>query len=552
MAGIILRGITETYNDQIHLESNSLTQNMRKHFEVKRKSFDIWANKNKFVSFLYATNRVNMGAAQGRIAKPKKSISDNAYRVAYRGNLFIPTYATGSMHCGAFSTDANLPAGVTYETGYTEDSLKTDDKVTIGVKHDPANNIFGNQFGEGDVIMLGDWKGPQIIVAGTPVLSNDETHYKVNGKLVGTAGLFLESYVADGELLIDGGNRMGEGSLRGNQRDRRWKWEINYSFITRVTLTMTGSAQSQKVINFINSETGAKLWEYEEVVDLYERHAVNIEQGCRYARTTMDASSHQWFENYGTNKLTLDGFTANMGLVAPVIGDGWITQLEDSLTISYDPNADLPIDKIENFMTILAQRSPAGSTGNTFVILGDKLAHMKLDKAFKALIGWTSDGTSIVTNTNIVQDVKTGEDIKIGFTISKYSYLDNECYFIEDELRNHPAFAPQNGGIIGTGDMFWLNATVINGVSNIDVLSRSDRQLRAKYIDGMHSLDKNNNNGKYAASGFDGSRLDLLSEILPIIYSTESCGILKASAKYTGGPLSGEAVASENVTTWHY
>ena len=119
-------------------------------------------------------------------------------------------------------------------------------------------------------------------------------------------------------------------------------------------------------------------------------------------------------------------------------------------------------------------------------------------------------------------------------------------------MSNHPAFAPQNGGIIGTGTMYVLNASMVNGVSNIDLLSRSTRELRAKYIDGMHSLDPKRDNSPVAFSGFDGARFDLLSEVLPIIYSTESCGIIRASAKFTGGALSGEAVASEKSVVWHY
>ena len=117
---------------------------------------------------------------------------------------------------------------------------------------------------------------------------------------------------------------------------------------------------------------------------------------------------------------------------------------------------------------------------------------------------------------------------------------------IEDELSNHPAFAPQNGGIIGTGTMYVLNASMVNGVSNIDLLARNDRELRAKYIDGMHSLDASRNNSSVAFSGFDGGRFDLLSEVLPIIYSTESCGIIKATAKFAGGALQAERKLGTN------
>lgn len=555
--GTLLRGITERFNPQIHTEDKSLTVNMAKHFAIKSKMFDLYASKNKFISWLYATGRVNMGAQSGMVMKASQSIYDNAFRIAYKGSLFIPAYAFGKTQMGTVfvGTDMTAVVGpVTYTGGITVATVAHNVQGTIAVMHDPANNIFGDKYNESDVICLGNYEGVNLIVMGTPVKSTSGDHYIVNFKVNAKAGLMVNAHFAEGELLSEGGNRFGEGSQRGSMNERRTKWRINYSFISRATLTMTGSAINQKVAVIYNSESGASMWELDAVMDLRERHAVDMEMGARHARMSMNPASHSWFENYGTNLLTLDGFTANMGIVAPVIGDGWIPQLEDSLTISYDPNADFDIRALELFITILAQRSPSGSTGNTFVVLGDKLGHIKIDQSLKLLIGHSSDAATTTTNnSNIVMNVRTGEKNKVGFTIDKYYYLENEIIFIEDELSNHPAFAPQNGGIIGTGTMYVLNASMVNGVSNIDLLSRANRELRAKYIDGMHSLDPKRDASPVAFSGFDGGRFDLLSEILPIIYSTESCGIIRASAKFAGGALSGYAAQiGDKAVKWHY
>lgn len=567
--GTLLRGISERFNPQIHTEANSLTVNMAKDMAIKNKTFDLFSQKNKFISWLYATGRVNMGAKAGMVMKANNTIHDNAFRIAYKGSLFIPAYAWGKSQ---FSTTLSeitalvdltgLATPVVYGTGVAVAAdIIHDVYGAIGVEHTPASNIFGDKFNEGDVISLGNYAGTNLIVMGTPVKSATNDHYVVYVKVNGKTGLFDAAHLDAGELLSETGNRFGEGSERGYQRERRTKWRINYSFISRATLTITGSALNQKVAIIYNSETGATMWELDAVMDLREKHAIDMEQGARHSRMSMDPASHLWYENYGTNLLTLTGFTVNMGIVAPVIGDGWIPQLEDSLTISYDPNADLDIEAIELFMTILSQRAPNGSTGNTFVFLGDKLGHIKVDKALKNLIGWdqkgrTAEGTTTavnsLNNTNVVVNVRTGESNKVGFTVDKYYYLENEFVFIEDELSNHPAFAPQNGGIIGTGTIYVLNASMVNGVSNIDLLARSTRELRAKYIDGMHSLDPKRDASPVAFSGFDGGRFDLLSEVLPIVYSTESCGIIRASAKFAGGALSGEAVASENAAVWHY
>jgi len=560
--GTLLRGITERFNPQIHTEVNSLTVNMAKDMAIKNKSFDLFATKNKFISWLYATGRVNMGAQAGKVMKATNSIHDNAFRIAYKGSLFIPAYAFGKTYItdtwlgdadtyGKAGLDA-IVGDVAYGGGLLEGTVAHNHYVVMAVMHDPANNIFGDKYNESDVIALGNYEGANLIVIGTPVKEAGGTYFIVKLKVNAKAGLFLEAHVAASELLSEAGNRFGEGSEKGNQRERRTKWRINYSFVSRATLTITGSALNQKVAVIYNDETKATMWELEAVMDLREKHAIDMEMGARHSRMSMDPSTHAWYENYGSALLTLDGFTSNMGIVAPVIGDGWLPQLEDSFTIGYDPNADLDIAKIELFITILAQRAPNGSTGNTFVILGDKLAHIKVDKALKLLIGFSSPGVTSTNNTRMVFNERTGASNKVGFTIDKYTYLENDIIFIEDELSNHPAFAPQNGGIIGTGTMYVLNASLVNGVSNIDLLARNDRELRAKYIDGMHSLDASRNNSPVAFSGFDGGRFDLLSEVLPIIYSTESCGIIRATAKFAGGALSAEPVASEKATTWHY
>jgi hypothetical protein len=552
----IFRELGERYNPQIHTEDLSLTINMNKNFAVKEKSFELFANKNKFISFLYATGRINMGAKQGKVMAASGEISDNAYRVQYQGSLFIPAYATGDAHFGiVFAGNDMTGNGITYEVAVGDaDGVVHNVVGSIAVKHDPASNVFGEKFNEGDVIILGAYEGAHFIVMGTPRKASTNDHYIVNVKCQTPTGFFAEADLADGELLSEGGNRFGEGSQRGYQRERRTKWKINYSFISRSTLTITGSALSQKKVVWLrNTDTGARMWEWEAVLDLRERHATYLELGCRYSRTSMDASSHKWFEDYGTNLLTLDGFTADYGIVAPVIGDGWVSQLDDVFTVTYNPNNDFPIALLELFMTVLAQRSPAGPTGNTFVGIGDKLGHIKIDQGFKRLVGWNStEGGTVLGATQTVFNYRTGKEHSLGFSINKYNYLGNTFIFIEDDLMNNPAFVPQNGGIIGTGTIYVLNASMVNGVSNIDLLARTGRALRAKYIDGMHSLDKNRDGSSVAATGFDGGRYDLLSEYMPIIYSTESCGKIKASAKFAGGALSGEPVASENVTTWHY
>lgn len=82
------------------------------------------------------------------------------------------------------------------------------------------------------------------------------------------------------------------------------------------------------------------------------------EQALRYSRISMDPSTHSWYENYGTNKLTVDGFQAESGIEAPVIGNGWIPEIEDNATFDYNPNNGLDHKLIEAITNVLATRSP--------------------------------------------------------------------------------------------------------------------------------------------------------------------------------------------------
>jgi hypothetical protein len=550
---VLMRGTRENFNPQIHTEANSLTSQMSKHFEVRRKSMDLFARYTKFTSFMFASGRYNGGSNSGKIVSAAKdTLMDNAYRIAYEGALLLPAYATGGAQIGSWfdggnsQPDMGAVTNVTYTNGLTASTVITDVAGSIAIEHDPANEIYGDKFNPNDSIVLGQGLGSLFIIQQHPRRSVDGTHYVLDGKFVGTAGVFKEEYLAAGEVMTEGGNYFGEGSLRGWQRYNRSKWRINYSSIHRSSMTMTGSAKKQKVAWIVNPDNGAKMWEYDEVMKNDKIFHMQNELALRYSRISMDATDHSWFENYGRNKLTLSGFKAESGLTAPMLGDGWIPQIQENLTIDYDPNAGLSHLALESLMMILGQRSPVGSSGNTFVGVGDTIGHMVVDNAFKKLMGLgnhLANSASGVMNENIV-NIKTGEDNKIGFKITNYYYLDNNFVFIQDDLFNNPALFNTNGGVTGTGHIYVLNASSVDGVSNFELFARSGRELKRKYENGMHSFNESQDSGDVASSGFDGCSVHSLSELLPILYDVRSCAIIKATTKYNGGALSALPIAS--------
>lgn len=549
--GMLLRGTEDNFNPQIWNESNSLTVQMKKHFEVRKKSLQLFDKYSKFTSFMYLTNRVNGGIRAGKV-KSNKSISDNAYRIHYEGADILPAYSFGAVQIGSPfqpgvpNPDMTAIAGVTYTNGLDASSVETDTPISFAVKHEPENEIYGDKFNPNDSITLDYGLGIVVIITSQPRLASTGDHYVVDGKTVGPAALFDESFFAADVVLGESGNYHGEGSLRGYQRSSKSKWRINYSSIHRYSLTMTGSAMAQKVTPIINEENGSKMWEFSEVLRAEKIFHMMNELALRYSRNSMDVSTHKWFENYGKNQLTLTGFKMESGMTAPIMGDGWIPQIQDNATFSYDPNSELSYMMVEAIMNVLAQRSPAGTNGNTFLFVTDRIGFQTLDRSFKKLIGYGNPAVSTAAvATDVVSNVMRGKENKLGFTVNRYEHLGNDMVVMEDSLLNHPGLNPVNGGMVGTGNIYILNTSPVDGVSNMEVIARTGRDMIKAYIDGLTSL-RPSGQGVFSSSGFDGARVDMLSELLPVIYDAKSCGILKASESYNGGALAGSAFLNDN------
>lgn len=551
--GILLRGTKENFNPQIHTEANSLTSNMQKYMAVRTKSLDLFARYTKFTSFMYASGRYNAGKQNGNVRKAQSNgegLMDNAYRIQYDGALILPAVSFGAAQIGSFFDSGNSQpdmtevAGVAYTNGVSEATVQTNTVGSIAIKHDPEAEIYGDKFNPNDSIVLDSGLGLVFIITSHPRRSVDNTHYVLDGKFVGEVGLFKEDHLDEDNVFTEGGDYFGEGSLRGWQRYNRNKWRINYTSIHRSTVTMTGSAKKQKIQWVANSGDPAKrMWEYDAILKNDQLFHVKNELALRFSRISMDPTDHTWFENYGKNKLTLNGFTAESGLAAPILGNGWIPEIQDNFTIDYDPNTGLAVGLLESMLMVLGQRSPKGSSGNEFVGIGDKIGHRAIDATFKKLIGFGNNAISPEsgTITNNIVNISTGKDNELGFSITKYYYLGNWFTFIEDELFNNPGLFPTNGGVTGTGNIYILNCSDVDGVSNFEMLARSGREFKRKYENGMHSFDESQDAGSVASSGFDGCAVHSLAEMMAILYDVRSCGILRASTKFNGGALAGNA-----------
>ena len=551
----LFKSLAETYNPQIHTEEMSLALQMDKAPEVHKGVLSRFEKYTKLSSFLMHTGRVDGGAAMGLIKKPADELYDNAYRVQYKGLNILPAYAMGGITLGAWhpTDDMTAVVGATY-TGVTSSTVATNTLFSLAVKHDPVNGIYGDKFNPQDTIELGGGLGIELLITRVRRASTND-HYILDGKTIGLAKDWNPAHVAAGEVLQEGGNRFGEGSLRGYQRERSNYWEIFYSMIQRYTLTFTGNALAQRRVVWTDTtqggaRAGAKgtgFWQYEKEWEADELFAIFLELGLRYSASSMDPSSHEWFQKSGTNLLTSNGFSPESGMFPPRTPDGWIRQIKDTIDLSYDPNTGLDPAMLEALMAILAANSPAGSQGNEFVVVGDMIAFVQWDRAMKKLIaGGVGGSLASIGSTNIVYNIGDSRDVKLGFNVVEYNYLGNKITFLQDELMNHPGLVGRSGGLPGTGNLYVLNVTPVDGVSNFELFARGQgRFFKKKYVDGMHSLDSGRDRGNQAASGFDGAFCHYLSELFPVVYYKNTCAVVRASAKYSGGALAGNAALSK-------
>lgn len=563
---MLFQGSRETYNPQIHTEELSLTSQMNKDFAVHNKVISRFERYTKFTSFLFHTGRVDGGlrSPDKLIRQNNKEVHDNAYRVKYKSINIRPAVSMGAVRIGEWYDETNPSpnmsgvAGVTYTAGNNASNVVTNKLASVAIKHEPANEIYGDKFNPTDSIALGGGLGTVFYIQRIRKASTGD-HFILDCKIIGEAADFNEEEMDEDEVFMESGNYQGEGSLRGYQRTDQSFWKIFYSFISRYTLTFTGNALDQREVQWCspsNSSSAMKgrngdgYWQFKQEMLADEYFGIALELACRFAPNTMDPSSHAWFENYGKNLLTMGNLAPTVGITPPKMSAGWARQVKGTIDLSYDVNGTpttggFSAHLLESVANVLTSNSPLGADGNTFVVLGDPVAYDVWDREMKKLMGWNvSNGGPIGGghNTNIVMNVTSNQNVSLGFKVTSYWYKGNEFIFMLDELMSHPGLVGKSGGLVGRGDMYILNVSTFDGVSNFELFTRGQgRFFKKKYVNGLHSLSAEGDASIFASSGFDGAEVHYLSELFPICYVEDTCCVIRGTGKYNGGALAGNA-----------
>lgn len=552
---MLFRGTQETFNPQIHTEELSLINNMNKDFAVHNKVISKFERYNKFTSFLFHTGRVDGGTRAGWIRNPEasKEVHDNAYRVKFKSLNIKPAYCTGGAVIGGWHDmnnprpDMTLIATVTYAGGLTASTVVTDTLASVAIKHEPGNQIYGDKFNPQDSFVLDSGLGTLFWIQRIRTSATGD-HTVLDCKVIGQATDFNAGSLAEDQVLMEGGNYYGEGSMRGYQRHTQDYWKIFYSFISRYSLSFTGNSLDQRKVTWAspsNQSSAMKgaasddaMWQFEKEWEADQFFGIALELACRFSATSMDPSTHKWYENFGKNQLTPIGMNPEAGITPPKTSDGWVRQIKDTIDLSYDVNAGFSVALLEGLSNILSANSPAGGQGNTYIVTGDQIAQTNFNNAIRKAIGWNvaAGGMTVPGNsTSSVFNIQNNNEIKLGFKVMSYTYNDNEFIFMLDELFSHPGLNNRNGGLVGNGNMYIINVTPFEGVSNFELFSRGEqRYFLKKYVDGMHSLAAQNRNSMFASTGFDGAFVHYLSELFPIVYVEDSCAVIRGTGTYTG------------------
>ena len=108
--------------------------------------------------------------------------------------------------------------------------------------------------------------------------------------------------------------------------------------------------------------------------------------------------------------------------------------------------------------------------------------------------------------------------------------------FVEDSLLSNPGLHNRNGGLTGSGDLYFINATPMpDGTSIFEVMAGArGRFFLKKYVNGLHSLNAGGEASIFASSGFDGASVHYFTELMPVNYFPDCCAIIRANRKYTG------------------
>lgn len=518
--GSFEKGVTTT--------ENSLVANLNKYPEIERALVDLYPQ----YQFYWLFEKLNMFAGE-------KAQKDNSYEWKVRGRLDAPSIAAATVDtelAGAHQGAASAYDTATSYTAYDPSTpgLSVDDCFFLAIKDDASSehHVWVNPQ---DIIQF--QSGAQMIVWNVVDSFAQGGGATADKVVAGTKGLICKvidgaptaADLAENAVIANIGDAYGEGSWGAYENKVRETTKRNWLTKTRRTYTITGDAMTD--VSWVNYGKGS-LWFFSEEQDSEKIFKYQFEKRLRYAKTAMrvtgtpnnsdPAGSHLYPGGGGSNQLTWKEKADGKNDKAPVIGNGLYTQFAAKNQGSYTKSAGMTEEALTNYIARLAQNSPAGAQGNEWLVLASSFGRVQFSRAMKDLVVSSAAGGSFTM-------LNTGQNVALGANFTTYHTIGNKFTLVHDYTLDDPNIYGESltlgaETLSGTGDLIFLNMNkLMNGQSNISLLTKYQRSYRTKYIDGMMSLSGNDSSG-YAANGFDGAKREWLAHSGVVLRNDLTCG----------------------------
>jgi hypothetical protein len=342
----------------------------------------------------------------------------------------------------------------------------------------------------------------------------------------------------DGAILGKIGSAFGEGSLGSHVSEyvAYPSTHKNWLTINRSKLSISGGALTD--VTWIENN-GSKLWYFTAEKLFTDEFMYQLELQRWFGRASV------------VDAATADGFPGESGTVVGagsggnLMGDGILAQIEDTITMSYDPSAagGLTEDILARFIAELS-RNAKSPEGNEWVVFTGTEGRYQFHKAMKDIsVGASSTGGAGAASGGSMQSMKTGSDVSLGVNFVSYYVLGNKmtvayCPVFDDANVHGDAAEYYDGGAQSagatpgtmSGKMVFLDFSSVDGVPNIQLVAKGhdghNRNYIKKYIPGM--VNPYDQNSMLAANGDDSFTCQIMSESAVIVRNPLSCGILEA------------------------
>lgn len=510
------------YKKGITTMSNSLIANMQKHPEIQNRIIDLYPQFR--TTWLFE----KLGLFKGGTIQ-----GDNSYEYRVKERLDMPMVfngtaakptgsATDSYTVGGFNNLGSVPnAGAAYTTA-------TNQIFAVAAKNDGTTTFnFANpqdliRFQSGAIGIVVKELGPGVLNA-----AGSTTVYLI--KQVGAKNI-TQSDIQNDQIGGIVGNAYGEYSKNAYETMNFESVERNWLTTSRHKISITGDAYTD-VRWFGGTKNKADaLWYFDKEEEETLKMRVMMERRLRFARRSMAAGASSYQEGDpaqsglypgagGENTLTWDSSDA-VNSKAPVIGDGLYAQIDDVNIESYNMDLGLTQDQLLYYLARLGQNAIGGNArGQVYVALAGRIGMLAMGRAAKD-IAHIENGASLYSKDK-GKNITISPEEAVTYTINN-----DKIVMIYDKMKDDPhLFGGNHRGLQGSGDIDFLDFSMVDGEPNIQLRSKNKRSLIQKYVPGM--MNPFDANSMMASNSSDGFEVHWLAQINVQMANKYSCGILK-------------------------